>query len=251
MSLAALLILFLAVLGIYFIAMSRVAGQLTAARQWRHLGIFLLGLLAALVIFIPSPDLFGPDHRFTVSMGQFLLAVDFAPLLLFKGIPAEMLSSRQGRVRLDKRVPIQLLAGFGGTVVILAWFVPALFQAASGNLALWLLKQLMFLVSGLWLWGPVAGPLKTWKPAYPVQLAYLFIMRLPMTVLGVLFTFASQLIYSSRSFALELCAPSSLADQQTGGLVMWMVGGLIIFAEFAVIFMHLFDKPQKGPSKDF
>jgi len=39
------------------------------------------------------------------------------------------------------------------------------------------------------------------------------IMRIPMTLLGFLLTFSNQLIYSARSFALEICAPSSLPDQ--------------------------------------
>ncbi len=84
-------------LGLYFMAMSQIADLVLPARQWWHLVSFALGLLVTLAAFIPSPDLFGPEHRFTVSMGQLLLVIDVGPLLLFSGIPAEMLQPLQQR----------------------------------------------------------------------------------------------------------------------------------------------------------
>ena len=231
----------LAILGIYFIAMSRIANRLSLSRQRWHLASFTLGLLVTLVVFIPSPDLFGPDHRFTVSMGQMLLAIDLGPLLLFSGLPAEMLQPLQRRNALMRSLAKPYLVGIVSTVILLGWFVPALFEAASRNLTIWILKQILFLISGLLLWWPIAGPLFMLKPTYPVQLAYLFVMRLPMTIVGILFTFAGKLIYTSRSFSLEICAPSSLSDQRTGGLVIWTVGGPIAFAILSVVFFRWFN----------
>jgi cytochrome c oxidase assembly factor CtaG len=230
----------LAILGIYFVAMSRVANRLSLSRQRWHLASFTLGLVVALVVFIPSPDLFGPDHRFTVSMGQMLLAVDLGPLLLFSGIPAATLQPLQRRNALMRGLAKPYLVGIVSTLILLGWFVPALFEAASRNLSIWTLKQIFFLISGLLLWWPVAGPLSTLKPTYPIQLAYLFVMRLPMTIVGILFTFADKFIYTARSFSLEICAPSSLSDQRTGGLVIWTVGGLIVFAILSVVFFRWF-----------
>jgi cell shape-determining protein MreD len=78
-----LVIIMAAVLGIYAILMSRIAHQVAPTQQRLQLARFTLGLLAVLIVFIPSPDIFGPDYRFTVSMGQLLFAVDLAPLLLY------------------------------------------------------------------------------------------------------------------------------------------------------------------------
>jgi cytochrome c oxidase assembly factor CtaG len=231
--------------------MSRIADQLPASRQRWHVAWFTLGLVVALAVFIPSPDLFGPDHRFTVNMVQLLLAVDLGPLFMFMGIPAMLLQPLLRWDTLGRRLTTPLLAGLVSAVILLSWFVPVLFEAASRNLMLWILKQLVFLIAGLLLWWPVAGPLHVWKPAYPVQLLYLFITRLPTTFVGIMLTFADKLIYSSRSFALELCAPSSLGDQQIGGLVMWMGGGLIIFAAFFIVFFRWFGTPDASESKEF
>ncbi len=231
----------LAILGIYFIAMSRIANRLSLSRQRWHLASFTLGLLVTLAVFIPSPDLFGPDHRFTVSMGQMLLAIDVGPLLLFSGLPGALLQPLQRRGNLMRNLAKPQLVGIVSTVILFSWFVPVLFEAASRNLIIWILKQTLFLISGLLLWWPISGPLFMLKPTYPIQLAYLFIIRLPMTLVGNLFTFAGKLIYTSRSFSLEICAPSSLPDQQMGGLVIWTVGGLIAFAIFSVVFFRWFN----------
>jgi len=135
------------------------------------------------------------------------------------------------------------VAGLVSTLVLLGWFVPVVFEAASRDLTTWLLKQLLFLAAGLLRWWPVAGPLAAWKPVYPVQVVYLFVIRIPTEILGIYISFASKLIYSS-SFGLELCAPSSLPDQQIGGLVMWGVGGLIILAAFSVVLHCWLEVPE-------
>jgi cytochrome c oxidase assembly factor CtaG len=250
-TLSILFTILLAALGIYAITMGRIADQLPATQQRWHSAWFTLGLLVALVVFIPSPDLFGPDHRFTVNMVQLLLAVDLGPPLLFMGIPAVMLQPLLRWDTLGRRLTTPLLVGLASAAILLAWFVPVLFEAASRNLTIWIFKQMVFLVAGLLLWWPVAGPVLAWRPPYPVQLLYLFITRIPMTVVGIILTLADKLIYSSRSFALELCAPSSVSDQQIGGLVMWMVGGMIIFAAFSIVFFRWFGAPDTAESKEF
>ena len=242
---SSLFIILLAGLGLYFLAMNRIADRVLPARQWWHLVSFALGLLVTLATFIPSPDLFGPEHRFTVSMGQMLLVIDVGPLLLFSGIPAEMLQPLQQRNALIRNLFKPYLVGIVSAVILWSWFVPALFEAASQNLTIWILKQILFLISGLLLWWPLASPISMGKPSYPVQLLYLFIMRLPMTILGIIFTFADKLIYISRSFSLEICAPSSISDQQIGGLVIWMIGGLIIIAILTVVFFRWFNKSER------
>ena len=79
----------------------------------------------------------------------------------------------------------------------------------------------------------------------------MFVVRVPMILLGIILTFASKLLYTSRSFAAELCAPSSLTDQQIGGLVMWTVGGLIIAIAGSVVLFHWFEAPDTPESNEF
>jgi cytochrome c oxidase assembly factor CtaG len=96
----------------------------------------------------------------------------------------------------------------------------------------------------------VAGGLPAWKPAYPGQLVYLFAIRMPTTIVGVIIGFANTLLYRS-SVGLELCAPASLPDQQIGGLVMWSVGGLIMVFALAIIVYRWFGALDVVDSKEF
>lgn len=246
MSLSVLLVLFLALFGVYALAMSRCAAEITPAQQRRHLAFFTIGLAAAFVIFIPSPELFGPDYRFSTNMGQMLLAADLAPTFLLLGIPAAMLSGLKRWESLGRRLTSPLVMGIVGTVIVLGWFTPPLFEVASQNLPIWLFKMALFLIAGFATWWPVVGSLTAWKPIYPIQLLYLFAMRVPMAILGAFLTFAEGLIYTARSFALEICAPSSITDQQIGGLLMWVVGGLIVLAAFTVVFFRWFGSDEEA-----
>jgi len=243
--LSILIVLLLVALGAYFILMSRAADSLAPFKQRWHLAGFIVGLFAAMIVFIPSPDLFGPEHRFTVSMGQMLLAGDVGPLLIFIGIPAVTLERFNAADRLTNALAKPLLVFSVSSLILLFWFVPVVFETASRSLPLWILKQIMCLFAGFLFWWPVASPMTAWKPSQPIQLLYLFLGRLPMTLLGILFTFADQIIYASRSFALEICAPSSLSDQQVGGLVVWTVGGMIVFIAFTVVFFRWFDSADR------
>jgi putative membrane protein len=243
MTLLGLGVAFTAGLGLYALVMGRAAGRVPPERQRRHLVVFTLGLLLTLVIFIPSPDLFGPEYRFTVSMAQMLLAVDLTPPLLLRGFPSVLFEPAAWKDVLS-RPQTALYSGAISTAVLWTWFLPPLFEAASGSLGIWLLKQALLLVSGLIMWWPVFGLSPEYRPVYPIQLVYLLVMRIPMAALGIGLSFATRLVYTARSFALELCAPSSVADQQLGGLIMWMVGGMSLLAAFFLILSRWLDRPN-------
>jgi putative membrane protein len=142
--------------------------------------------------------------------------------------------------RLGRLLSRALLVGAASSVIMIGWHVPFMFEAASRNLPTWILKEVLLLVSGLLLWWPVAGPLPGWRPAFPVQMIYLFTIRIPMVILGTFYTFDNNLIYLLRSFALDICAPSSISDQQAGGLVMSVVGGMIGFGTLTIVFFNWF-----------
>jgi cytochrome c oxidase assembly factor CtaG len=234
----------LALLGLYFLAASRISDQIPKSKQRIHLGSFFAGLVVILAVFIPAPDLFGPNRRFTINMVQMLLAIDLAPILILLGIPSVMLES-VSKSDFGRKLVRPILTGLISSAILLGWMTPILFESSSGSLFIWVLKQLSYLVAGLLIWFPVAGPIRKWRASYPAQILYIFLLRVPMAIIGVIFAFSEQLIYISRSFALEICAPSSLSDQQTGGLVMWMVGGFFMLAVFTYIFDRWYRENEK------
>jgi putative membrane protein len=238
MSVPVLLACFLAVLGLYALGMSRIHTLPAPLEQFLRLAGFLLGLLVTLATFIQSPAILGPDYRFTVSMAQMLLAIELAPPLLLLGVPPAVLASILPSKPSQRPLARILIAGSFSAVVSLGWFIPALFEAASGNLAIWLLRQATLLLCGLALWWPAIALIPIWKPAHSQDLVYLFLFRLPMAIMGQFMTHTNQLSYSPNAVAMEICAPSSLQDQQIGGQVMWTVAALVVVFGLMVIFFQ-------------
>ncbi len=233
--------------------MDRLANQLTRAQRRQHLVWFSLGLAAALIAFIPSPALLGPNYRYTANIGQFVLVAEVAPPLLFLGLPGVMTHSL---LRWDGLVPRWLTApitvGLVSCAVFLGWHLPLFFETASHELIVWILKELTLFAAGLLAWWPIIGPLSQWQVrSYPLKLVYLFFLRIPFAVLGGVSIFAERLIYTSRSLVTAICTPASLADQQTAGVILWTVGGLIILTAFSIIFFRWFGALTAEAPREF
>jgi cytochrome c oxidase assembly factor CtaG len=235
------LIVLLAVMGIYFIAMNRWADRLAPSVQRRHLLWFTIGLVAALVAFIPSPNLFGANYRFMANMVEFFLLTGLAAPLLLLGIPRTTIHLPAALDRATRWLKSPLRAYLVANFVFLAWHVPIAFETASRDPIIWSIKQVILLGAGLIAWAPVFEGESLWgKNFHPLRLLYLFFLSIPTTVLGALFTLAPNLVYSARALAFEICAPAFLGDQQAGGLVMWYAGAIIDLFALSILFFRWF-----------
>jgi putative membrane protein len=96
-------------------------------------------------------------------------------------------------------------------------------------------------------WWPVFGPL----PEYPrlphgAQVLYLFFQSLPPTVLGAIIALAEVPIYPFYWQAPRVFGLSPLADQQLGGLIMWIPGALAYFLVLSVVFFLWLERRSPG-----
>ncbi len=228
----------LVALGSYVVALSRTAQRWAPATQWRRLFAFGAGVVAALVALVPSPALFGADHRFTTNMGQLLLMLEVAAPLMMVGTRDMIPAPPPAWEALGRRVSKPLMAGVISSVVLIGWHLPALFEKASGSIPIWSFKEVLLLGVGMVGWAPVFAPFAAWRAPHGMQLLYLFVWRTPMMVLAAMITFATELIYTGRSAGLEICAPASVGDQQAAGLVMMALSGVVVFGTFSVIFFR-------------
>jgi cytochrome c oxidase assembly factor CtaG len=110
-------------------------------------------------------------------------------------------------------------------VVLWAWHVPVFFGAALAHDGWHALQHATFLASALLFWWSVF----TTSARSGAGLASVFTTMLHTSALGALLTFAPSAWYRhyAETAAYGLTA---LEDQQLGGLVMWVVGGLPYFA---------------------
>jgi putative membrane protein len=108
-------------------------------------------------------------------------------------------------------------------VVVWGWHVPLLHDAQGHDFALFVLEQLSFLAAGLGLWTAAFAAGSTRTAAAP--LFALFFTFSHMTMFGLVLTLAPRLIYDPDpcrgAFGLD-----RLADQQLGGILMAVGGGL-------------------------
>ncbi|MGZ5888146.1 MAG: cytochrome c oxidase assembly protein [Ramlibacter sp.] len=114
------------------------------------------------------------------------------------------------------------------------WHVPSSFQSALASNGMHALQHTCFLFSALLFWWAVLGK-DGEHNARGSAIVYLFTTMMHTGALGALFTFSASVwypMYGSRAQAFGLTA---LEDQQLGGLIMWVPGGLAYVAAGLVL----------------
>lgn len=198
---------------------------------------------ALLVIFC---SLNGPLHDlsdyylFSGHMVQHLLLTLVVPPLLVYGTPGGMLRPalrNRAVAALARRVtkPISCFVIFN--VVIAAWHLPPLYNLAMRHHPVHIAEHLMFMASAVIMWWPYLSPLPELpRLAYPGQMLYSFLMSLPMSIVAIYITMADHVLYPAYSSAPRIWGISPLQDQQIGGLIMWIPGGLFFYVVMTFVF---------------
>jgi putative membrane protein len=185
---------------------------------FRRAPYFLAGVLLLLLDLVSPIDTLGDRYLFSAHVLQhFLLALVIPPLLLL-GTPAFELGPLAKLERAIGQPPVSWLLGVG---TMLAWHIPALFNAALGNEGLHIVQHLSFLVAGTIFWWPILGPLQNRHLPPLSAISYLFSACICCSLLGAFLTFSPVGFYPAYVGYWGLDAKS---DQQLGGLLMWVPG---------------------------
>jgi putative membrane protein len=210
------------------------------------------GALAALGLALLSPlDVLADRYLFSAHMLQHLLLVMAVPPLMLIGVPTRWLHGiRESPLAVAERAlgqPLVALAAF--TLCLAVWHVPELYEAALANERLHVLEHLTFLATASMFWWPVVQPrVASAQLGYLGRMVYLFVAAVPSSALGALLTLAPTPLYptyavaTDQGDALQLRALlrgswglTPLADQQLGGLLMWVPGGLVYLLAIWII----------------
>lgn len=109
-------------------------------------------------------------------------------------------------------------------VVVWAWHAPALHQAARGHVAGLMAEQGSFLLAGLAVWvSAFGGPQPRSGDRSAAGVIALLLTSMHMTLLGALLALSPRPLYSHHGGFYYL---TPLEDQQLGGAVMLLVGGI-------------------------
>ena len=110
--------------------------------------------------------------------------------------------------------------------VLFAWHLPAWFDRAVTHAGVHALQHASFLAAALCFWWAVrtGAAARASRAASGIAVACVFVTMLATGALGALLTFAPVPWY--RAYVDGAGGLSSLEDQQLGGLLMWVPGGL-------------------------
>jgi putative membrane protein len=254
-----------------------------ASDAWRHwdlhpsvvIGVVLLGGLYVMLGGLAAPrrrvvafaasllvllaSLNGPLHDlsdrylFSAHMVQHLILTLLFPPLFLYGLPAELARRviRPGWARaLGVRLVQPIAAATIFTVPIVLWHLPPFYEAAMRHHGLHIVQHLVFLGTSVVMWWPVLSPLPELpRASYPGQLLYLFLLGIPMSVVGAMITLADTPLYPFYVAAPRVWGLSPLDDQQIGGLIMWVPGGLVFWLAMTVVWFRWSVREERGDAE--
>jgi putative membrane protein len=200
---------------------------------------------ALLVMFV---TLNGPLHDlsdyylFSAHMVQHLILSLVVPPMLLFGTPGWMLRpalALPGVRAAATRVSGARAAFLIFNVTVAAWHLPPLYNLAMAYHPIHIAQHVMFLVTATIMFWPLMSSLPELPGLpYPGQMLYCFLMTIPMSIVAVYVTMADHVLYPAYSAAPRVWGLTPLNDQQLGGLIMWVPGGLFFLLVASVVFFR-------------
>ncbi|MEK0085195.1 cytochrome c oxidase assembly protein [Benzoatithermus flavus] len=239
---------------------------LGVTRLWRTAGIgrgarygrvlcFALGW-ATCVIALASPLHALADRAFFAHMLVHLLLMTVtAPLLVLARPLAPLAWAFPGGARSWLLRPVLAairpladpLVATGLQIAVLSvWHLPALFDLAVADRRVHTLQHLMLTASALLFWWSMLERCRGGQRE-GVAAFCLFLTMLHGTLLGALLTVAPHPWYGGVGMAAPVAGLAPLEDQQLGGLIMWVPGGLVYAAAALVLFAQWLHRAATAP----
>jgi len=228
-------------------AVRRVNRAHPAKRQPPHRSWLFASGLVAIGLALLSPIEAYEGELFSVHMVQHILLEFVAAPLLLAAAPIT-LTLRAASPSVRRR----LLSILGSRIVhllsfpVIAWILFAavnwgwhfsvFYDQALENEALHYVQHATFMGAALLFWWPaLAVDPSPWRMPHPVRLLYLFLAMPQNSFLGVALLSASTALYGHYVTNARSWGPTPLADQQLGGMLMWVVGDLAFLVGMAVV----------------
>jgi putative membrane protein len=238
-------------------------------RLWRHAGTgrgigrwqvtaFAAGWLALVAALVSPLDALGA-RLFSAHMVQHEILMIVAAPLLVLGRPLAAwtwaFSLRQRR-RLGQATHWRwLMAAWVAltdpltawalhALALWLWHVPQLFEAALHSNAVHVAQHTSFLLTALLFWWAVLGR-DARSRSHGMSMAYLFTTMLHTGALGALLTLAPTPWYPAYAVSSGALGLDPVEDQQLGGLVMWVPGGMAYFLAGLAAAARLLSSPRR------
>ena len=225
--------------------------------RWKFSGksfFFLAGLVLCFLALDSPISLLARGTLFSAHMLQHLLLVLIVPPLLLMGLPA---TGAHGQIP-ERLLPWgnnPLIAWFSGVGAMWIWHVPAFCDAAASNGSVHVLQTFSLLFLGVLFWRPIISARKEDRLSPLAGIPYLFTACVACSLLGIWISFAPVgvcPVYMNPVDQLGILPMirndwglTPTADQQIGGLLMWIPACLIYLCAILFLLGHYYRRPIK------
>jgi len=181
-------------------------------------------------------------YLFSAHMIQHLILTLVVPPLMILGTPGWML-----RPLLRSASAFRIAKGLTGitacfalfNIVLSFWHLPPMYNLALSHHPVHIVQHLMFIGASVLMWWPLTSPLPELpRAAFPAQMMYCFLMVIPMSVISIYIVMADATLYPAYAAAPRILGITPMMDQQYGGLIMWIPGGIFFYAVMSVVFFQ-------------
>lgn len=206
-----------------------------------RVGCFVAGVAVMGAALLPPVDALA-DGSFAAHMAQHLILTLVGPPLLLLGAPlllcVALPPARIARAiaQVVQRSPVHALfspvfAWLFYVTMIWAVHLSPLYEAALQHEWVHGLEHALFVVAAMLFWMPVVQVgYVPWPLSYAARTLYLFLAIPQGAFLGLVIYSTRYVLYPH--YALGRPLAQALLDQQNGGVVMWMGGGLVLLVAF-------------------
>lgn len=184
-----------------------------------------------LIVALLSPLDAGAAFLFTLHMLQHMLLMLVAAALFALAAPPGLIGWAYGRpaVRRVLRAiwsPAPAFVLFNGT--LLAWHIPAAYDATLRIPWVHAVEHVSFLVTGVIFWGVIVSPAPALVRA-PLGMRFALLIGTDIVnfILGFTLTFAGHPFYAAYTAVPRLWGLSALDDLRLGGVLMWVMGQMM------------------------
>jgi cytochrome c oxidase assembly factor CtaG len=233
-----------------------------AATKFRLSGrstVFFAGLAVLCLALVSPIDTLSDEYLFSAHMLQHLMLILIVAPLLLLGIPPELWNAIFRRRFLDqaeRTLSKPALAWFLGMGTLWIWHWPSLYNLALENENVHTFEHLTFLVTAVIFFYPVlAQPAERRYLGSLGLIGYLFIGAAANSALGIILAFTPPGLYPQYlnppdpyhilPVIQQQWGLDPTADQQLGGLLMWIPGGLAYLAFILATLGRWFHEPEE------
>jgi putative membrane protein len=209
----------------------------------KHFVYFGLGVLTLWIALETPIDTIGDDYLDSVHMLQHVLLAFVAPPLMLLGLTpgmARSLARVPGMRALTEPVPAFFVSG----LVMIAWHVPALYDATLYLDWLHVLEHVMFIASGVLLYWPileVTSSCARWRLSPAAKLVYMLIATLPQDGVALALIFSRVPFYEYYTHVPRLIQGyTPVIDQTIAGAVLMILGKATLAVAALAVFFRWF-----------